>query len=223
MVPPRQQWIRVLQGVAVHLHIRQCVWSHHVTPISDGRYRHRWNKVEAAGMGEVTLITSDFVEFNLILFIWVLHGALLNQVQPSLNRETQPRFSVSPCLLQPPVAPSSHPMAPPSPSTNSSTNNSSSSSTAGWDQLSKTNLYIRGLSPSTTDHDLVKLCQPWVPHFLSLLSSIDQPLIFWPTKFQSLVLICSGSSLLIYIWWNTKKKREQQNKYTVSLVQLHAY
>uniref|UniRef100_A0A3B4ZET3 RNA binding motif single stranded interacting protein 1 n=1 Tax=Stegastes partitus TaxID=144197 RepID=A0A3B4ZET3_9TELE len=54
-----------------------------------------------------------------------------------------------------------HPMAPPSPSTNSSTNNSSSSSTAGWDQLSKTNLYIRGLSPSTTDHDLVKLCQPY--------------------------------------------------------------
>uniref|UniRef100_A0A672IDG4 RNA binding motif single stranded interacting protein 1 n=2 Tax=Salarias fasciatus TaxID=181472 RepID=A0A672IDG4_SALFA len=62
----------------------------------------------------------------------------------------------------PPVVPSSHPMAPPSPSTNSSTtNNSSSSSTAGWDQLSKTNLYIRGLSPSTTDHDLVKLCQPY--------------------------------------------------------------
>uniref|UniRef100_A0A8B9H2X2 RNA binding motif, single stranded interacting protein 1a n=1 Tax=Astyanax mexicanus TaxID=7994 RepID=A0A8B9H2X2_ASTMX len=54
------------------------------------------------------------------------------------------------------------PMAPPSPSTNSSTNNSSSnSSTTGWEQLSKTNLYIRGLPPSTTDHDLVKLCQPY--------------------------------------------------------------
>ncbi|XP_024919376.1 RNA-binding motif, single-stranded-interacting protein 1 isoform X2 [Cynoglossus semilaevis] len=54
-------------------------------------------------------------------------------------------------------------MAPPSPSTNSSANNSSSSSssTAGCDQLSKTNLYIRGLSSSTTDHDLVKLCQPY--------------------------------------------------------------
>uniref|UniRef100_A0AAQ5YL43 RRM domain-containing protein n=1 Tax=Amphiprion ocellaris TaxID=80972 RepID=A0AAQ5YL43_AMPOC len=63
--------------------------------------------------------------------------------------------------LHPPLVPSSHPMAPPSPSTNSSTNNSSSSSTAGWDQLSKTNLYIRGLSPLTTDHDLVKLCQPY--------------------------------------------------------------
>ncbi|XP_018597141.1 RNA-binding motif, single-stranded-interacting protein 1 isoform X4 [Scleropages formosus] len=62
---------------------------------------------------------------------------------------------------QAPVAPSSQPMAPPSPSTNSSTNNSSSSSTAGWEQLSKTNLYIRGLPPATTDHDLVKLCQPY--------------------------------------------------------------
>ncbi|CAN9497803.1 unnamed protein product [Ophioblennius macclurei] len=69
----------------------------------------------------------------------------------------------TPYRKQPPVVPSSHPMAPPSPSTNSSTtnNSSSSSSTAGWDQLSKTNLYIRGLSPSTTDHDLVKLCQPY--------------------------------------------------------------
>uniref|UniRef100_A0A8D3AL11 RNA binding motif single stranded interacting protein 1 n=1 Tax=Scophthalmus maximus TaxID=52904 RepID=A0A8D3AL11_SCOMX len=62
--------------------------------------------------------------------------------------------------MYPLAAPSSHPMAPTSPST-SSTNNSSSSSTAGWDTLSKTNLYIRGLSPSTTDHDLVKLCQPY--------------------------------------------------------------
>ncbi|XP_051938660.1 RNA-binding motif, single-stranded-interacting protein 1 [Hippocampus zosterae] len=62
---------------------------------------------------------------------------------------------------QSPVSLLSHPMAPPSPSNNSSTNNSSSSSTAGWEQLSKTNLYIRGLSPSTTDHDLVKLCQPY--------------------------------------------------------------
>lgn len=78
-------------------------------------------------------------------------------------------------FFQPLVAPSSHPMAPPSPSTNN--NNGSSSSTPGWDQLSKTNLYIRGLSPSTTDHDLVKLCQPWVPHFLSSLSAIDRLLI----------------------------------------------
>ncbi|XP_011758941.1 RNA-binding motif, single-stranded-interacting protein 1 isoform X4 [Macaca nemestrina] len=54
-----------------------------------------------------------------------------------------------------------HPMAPPSPSTTSSNNNSSSSSNSGWDQLSKTNLYIRGLPPNTTDQDLVKLCQPY--------------------------------------------------------------
>uniref|UniRef100_A0A8C1BSI3 RNA binding motif, single stranded interacting protein 1a n=2 Tax=Cyprinus carpio TaxID=7962 RepID=A0A8C1BSI3_CYPCA len=66
------------------------------------------------------------------------------------------------CSHYPPVAPPTLPMAPPSPSTNSSTNNSSSSSsTTGWEQLSKTNLYIRGLLPGTTDHDLVKLCQPY--------------------------------------------------------------
>nr|XP_020450452.1 RNA-binding motif, single-stranded-interacting protein 1 [Monopterus albus] len=59
----------------------------------------------------------------------------------------------TPYRKQPSVIPSSRFMAPPSPSTNSSS--------AGWDQLSKTNLYIRGLCPSTTDHDLVKLCQPY--------------------------------------------------------------
>uniref|UniRef100_A0A8C8D5X7 RRM domain-containing protein n=1 Tax=Oncorhynchus tshawytscha TaxID=74940 RepID=A0A8C8D5X7_ONCTS len=52
----------------------------------------------------------------------------------------------------------SYPMAPASPSTVST---SSNSSTTGWDQLSKTNLYIRGLPPATTDLDLVKLCQPY--------------------------------------------------------------
>ncbi|XP_057191992.1 RNA-binding motif, single-stranded-interacting protein 1 isoform X2 [Triplophysa rosa] len=62
---------------------------------------------------------------------------------------------------KPPVGPTSYPMAPPSPGTNSTNHSSSSSSTAGWEQLSKTNLYIRGLPPSTTDHDLVKLCQPY--------------------------------------------------------------
>ncbi|XP_073939780.1 RNA-binding motif, single-stranded-interacting protein 2 isoform X2 [Castor canadensis] len=49
-------------------------------------------------------------------------------------------------------------MAPPSPS--NSTPNSSSGSN-GNEQLSKTNLYIRGLQPGTTDQDLVKLCQPY--------------------------------------------------------------
>ncbi|XP_051879513.1 RNA-binding motif, single-stranded-interacting protein 1 isoform X3 [Pristis pectinata] len=59
-----------------------------------------------------------------------------------------------------PCAPTSHPMAPPSPLTTSN-NNSSGSNNAGWEQLSKTNLYIRGLPPGTTDQDLVKLCQPY--------------------------------------------------------------
>ncbi|XP_066526997.1 RNA-binding motif, single-stranded-interacting protein 2b isoform X2 [Hoplias malabaricus] len=49
-------------------------------------------------------------------------------------------------------------MAPPSPNTTTSSSNGSSS---GGDQLSKTNLYIRGLHPGTTDQDLVKLCQPY--------------------------------------------------------------
>uniref|UniRef100_A0A9J8B8C1 RNA binding motif, single stranded interacting protein 2a n=2 Tax=Cyprinus carpio TaxID=7962 RepID=A0A9J8B8C1_CYPCA len=48
-------------------------------------------------------------------------------------------------------------MALPSPNTNSS----SASSAGGGEQLSKTNLYIRGLHPGTTDQDLVKLCQPY--------------------------------------------------------------
>ncbi|XP_037108959.1 RNA-binding motif, single-stranded-interacting protein 2-like isoform X2 [Syngnathus acus] len=49
-----------------------------------------------------------------------------------------------------------HQMAPPSPN-----NNSSNSGGGGGEQLSKTNLYIRGLHPGTTDQDLVKLCQPY--------------------------------------------------------------
>ncbi|XP_065790953.1 RNA-binding motif, single-stranded-interacting protein 2 isoform X3 [Muntiacus reevesi] len=48
-------------------------------------------------------------------------------------------------------------MAPPSPSSSTP----SSSGSAASDQLSKTNLYIRGLQPSTTDQDLVKLCQAY--------------------------------------------------------------
>uniref|UniRef100_V9L0K3 RNA-binding motif, single-stranded-interacting protein 2-like protein n=2 Tax=Callorhinchus milii TaxID=7868 RepID=V9L0K3_CALMI len=52
-----------------------------------------------------------------------------------------------------PYAPTSQQMAPPSPSI--------SSGSGGNEQLSKTNLYIRGLHPGTTDQDLVKLCQPY--------------------------------------------------------------
>uniref|UniRef100_A0A674JNB5 RRM domain-containing protein n=1 Tax=Terrapene triunguis TaxID=2587831 RepID=A0A674JNB5_9SAUR len=59
-------------------------------------------------------------------------------------------------------------MAPPSPSgTNNNSSSSSGGGGGGGDQLSKTNLYIRGLHPGTTDQDLVKLCQPypWAPRF----------------------------------------------------------
>ncbi|XP_041097726.1 RNA-binding motif, single-stranded-interacting protein 2-like isoform X2 [Polyodon spathula] len=65
-------------------------------------------------------------------------------------------LSLCVCLQQIYVS-SSQQMAPPSPSTNSSSNSSS----GGGEQLSKTNLYIRGLHPGTTDQDLVKLCQPY--------------------------------------------------------------
>uniref|UniRef100_A0A8K9XBC5 RNA binding motif single stranded interacting protein 3 n=1 Tax=Oncorhynchus mykiss TaxID=8022 RepID=A0A8K9XBC5_ONCMY len=59
------------------------------------------------------------------------------------------------CQGQPaPYAPPLHPMAPPSPSHNSCSH-------GGSELLSKTNLYIRGLPPGTTDQDLIKLCQPY--------------------------------------------------------------
>ncbi|KAK2851405.1 hypothetical protein Q5P01_007681 [Channa striata] len=62
------------------------------------------------------------------------------------------------------VSSSNHQMAPPSPNNNSNSNTttiSNGSSGSGGEQLSKTNLYIRGLHPGTTDQDLVKLCQPY--------------------------------------------------------------
>uniref|UniRef100_A0A8C8C6Z0 RRM domain-containing protein n=1 Tax=Oncorhynchus tshawytscha TaxID=74940 RepID=A0A8C8C6Z0_ONCTS len=80
---------------------------------------------------------------------------------PVVSR-TQCTLTMSPgarCFLQRICAQayvsSGHQMAPPSPNTNS--NNSG----GGGEQLSKTNLYIRGLHPGTTDQDLVKLCQPY--------------------------------------------------------------
>ncbi|XP_041701486.1 RNA-binding motif, single-stranded-interacting protein 2 isoform X2 [Coregonus clupeaformis] len=54
---------------------------------------------------------------------------------------------------------SSHQMSPPSP--NHTTTSSSSNGSLSGEQLSKTNLYIRGLHPGTTDQDLAKLCQPY--------------------------------------------------------------
>uniref|UniRef100_A0A7N8X1A8 RNA binding motif, single stranded interacting protein 2b n=1 Tax=Mastacembelus armatus TaxID=205130 RepID=A0A7N8X1A8_9TELE len=62
------------------------------------------------------------------------------------------------------VSTSNHQMAPPSPNSNNNSNTttiSNGSSNSGGEQLSKTNLYIRGLHPGTTDQDLVKLCQPY--------------------------------------------------------------
>ncbi|XP_078711721.1 RNA-binding motif, single-stranded-interacting protein 1-like isoform X6 [Lampetra fluviatilis] len=65
----------------------------------------------------------------------------------------------------PPYAASGHPLAPPSPSATSSTSGSNNGGGSGGgsfgDHLSKTNLYIRGLLPNTTDQDLIKLCQPY--------------------------------------------------------------
>ncbi|KAJ8013380.1 hypothetical protein DPEC_G00052670 [Dallia pectoralis] len=54
-------------------------------------------------------------------------------------------------------APTPAPMAPPSPTPN----NGHHGGGCGMEQLSQTNLYIRGLPPGTTDHDLIKLCQPY--------------------------------------------------------------
>ncbi|XP_035015051.1 RNA-binding motif, single-stranded-interacting protein 2b isoform X1 [Hippoglossus stenolepis] len=73
---------------------------------------------------------------------------------------------------QPYVSPSNHQMALSSPNNNNNSISStttlsngggsgSSSGSIGGEQLSKTNLYIRGLHPGTTDQDLVKLCQPY--------------------------------------------------------------
>ncbi|XP_075937595.1 RNA-binding motif, single-stranded-interacting protein 3 isoform X3 [Anarhichas minor] len=60
-------------------------------------------------------------------------------------------------------APPPPPMAPPSPGTTGGGGGGGGGSHGGGlvEQLSKTNLYIRGLPPATTDHDLIKLCQPY--------------------------------------------------------------
>uniref|UniRef100_A0A3Q3NNM0 RNA binding motif single stranded interacting protein 3 n=1 Tax=Mastacembelus armatus TaxID=205130 RepID=A0A3Q3NNM0_9TELE len=54
-------------------------------------------------------------------------------------------------------------MAPPSPGTTGGGGGGGGGSQGGAlvEQLSKTNLYIRGLPPATTDQDLIKLCQPY--------------------------------------------------------------
>ncbi|CAL8289453.1 unnamed protein product [Merluccius merluccius] len=55
-------------------------------------------------------------------------------------------------------APPPVPMAPPSPGTTGLGGGHGGSLA---EQLSKTNLYIRGLPPATSDQDLIKLCQPY--------------------------------------------------------------
>uniref|UniRef100_A0A665U5Q7 RRM domain-containing protein n=1 Tax=Echeneis naucrates TaxID=173247 RepID=A0A665U5Q7_ECHNA len=54
-------------------------------------------------------------------------------------------------------------MAPPSPGTTGGGGGGGGGGQGGGlvEQLSKTNLYIRGLPPATTDQDLIKLCQPY--------------------------------------------------------------
>ncbi|XP_074931786.1 RNA-binding motif, single-stranded-interacting protein 2 isoform X2 [Phalacrocorax aristotelis] len=72
---------------------------------------------------------------------------MLLSVQP---RSGLPAFAYNKSGKKPYVPPA-QPLGPPSPSP----------AGGATDQLSKTNLYIRGLHPSTTDQDLVKLCQPY--------------------------------------------------------------
>ncbi|KAF3840043.1 hypothetical protein F7725_018760 [Dissostichus mawsoni] len=56
---------------------------------------------------------------------------------------------------------SPQPMAPPSPGTTGGGGHGGCHGGGLMEQLSKTNLYIRGLPPATTDQDLIKLCQPY--------------------------------------------------------------
>ncbi|XP_028280773.1 RNA-binding motif, single-stranded-interacting protein 3-like isoform X2 [Parambassis ranga] len=58
-------------------------------------------------------------------------------------------------------APPPQPMAPPSPGTTGGGGGGGGQGGGLVEQLSKTNLYIRGLPPATTDQDLIKLCQPY--------------------------------------------------------------
>ncbi|TKC51091.1 hypothetical protein EI555_007681 [Monodon monoceros] len=89
-------------------------------------------------------------------------------------------------------APAPHPMAPPSPSTNSSSNSSG-------EQLSKTNLYIRGLPPGTTDQDLIKLCQPPEP-----------PQVEWTKKVSEM---CTLSCKTFSQWKERKALRGMEKSY----------
>ncbi|XP_045168214.2 RNA-binding motif, single-stranded-interacting protein 2-like isoform X5 [Mercenaria mercenaria] len=59
------------------------------------------------------------------------------------------------------------------PAASPNTSQSSGGSQSGSEQLSKTNLYIRGLNPNTTDKDLVNLCSPY-GKIISTKAIVDQ-------------------------------------------------
>ncbi|XP_060607344.1 RNA-binding motif, single-stranded-interacting protein 1-like isoform X4 [Ruditapes philippinarum] len=59
------------------------------------------------------------------------------------------------------------------PAASPNTSQSSGGSQSGAEQLSKTNLYIRGLNPNTTDKDLVNLCTPY-GKIISTKAIVDQ-------------------------------------------------
>ncbi|XP_058474561.1 RNA-binding motif, single-stranded-interacting protein 3 isoform X1 [Solea solea] len=84
----------------------------------------------------------------------ITHASVPQQHPHHHHQSTLTSYTYCPAHTTQPYAPPPHPMAPPSPSTNSC-------SQGGAEQLSKTNLYIRGLPPGTTDQDLIKLCQPY--------------------------------------------------------------
>lgn len=99
-------------------------------------------------------------------------------------------------LFQQSYVSSGHQMAPPSPNTNSSSN----SSGGGGEQLSKTNLYIRGLHPGTTDQDLVKLCQPWVIFNVTCCLFLFMLLIVMRQSFLPLI-IKEQCNIFELTWW----------------------
>lgn len=106
-------------------------------------------------------------------------------------------FSVG--SLQQSYAPPPPPMAPPSPGNTTGGGGGGGGGHGGGlvEQLSKTNLYIRGLPPATTDQDLIKLCQPWV-----LFSRPFYVKLIWHfTQMHPSVLLSSTYSLLS-LWGN---------------------
>lgn len=110
---------------------------------------HNWNHSSCPALAELW-------EYFFFVFVVLLYCCCFSMKTFFITQATNWLFFFLSFLFQQSYVSSSHQMAPPSPNTNSSSN----SSGGGGEQLSKTNLYIRGLHPGTTDQDLVKLCQP---------------------------------------------------------------